>query len=105
MNSTRLGGLTTFFVGGLGAVAVVWFGQHLGESGGKLIGLGWAVPAAIALVGLVQLVSGVPFTELSRRWDSLAGWQRGVLGTLIFILACGVIFLGIFAYVTIAYDS
>jgi hypothetical protein len=68
MNSTRLGGLATFLIGGLGTVAVVWYGTRLGESGGKLIGLGWAVPAAIALVGLVQLVSvgSVPIS-----------WKRG----------------------------
>ena len=53
--------------------------------------------------GLVQVVSGVPFSELSSRWDALQGWQRGVLGTLIFLGACGLIFLGIFIFVTVAY--
>jgi hypothetical protein len=105
MNSTRRSGLTIFLVGAVVTAGICWYGMKLGENGGKLIGLGWGVPAVVAMVGLIQLVSGVPFSDLSGRWDALEGWQRGVLGTLFLLLACGVIFLAIFAYVTIAYDS
>ena len=30
-----------------------------------------------------MFVLGVPFSQLSSRWDSLAGWQRGILGIAI----------------------
>lgn len=32
------------------------------------------------LMHISELIAGVPFTELSNRWDSLKGWQRGVIG-------------------------
>lgn len=32
------------------------------------------------LMHLSEYIAGVPFTELSNRWDSLKGWQRGVIG-------------------------
>ncbi len=31
------------------------------------------------------MATGVPFEELSGRWDGLAGWQRGVLGVSLFL--------------------
>jgi hypothetical protein len=42
---------------------------------------------AFGLVGLAELALGIPFGELAGRWDSLQGWQRGILGTLILIAA------------------
>jgi hypothetical protein len=61
-------------------VLLAVIGAQLSEHGWVVHGYGWGVPGAFALVGLLQLVSGVPFTELSSRWNSLAGWQRGILG-------------------------
>lgn len=95
MNGTRRQGLGIFLVGAGLAVAIGAFASKMVAAGYSIFGWGWALPGAVALAGLVQLVSGVPFSELSRRWDELAGWQRGVLGTLIFILASALI-LGIF---------
>lgn len=46
-----------------------------------------AAVGAYGLAGLVEIVSGVPFKTLANRWDSLAGWQRGIVGTLIAIFA------------------
>ncbi|NNE19419.1 MAG: hypothetical protein HKN10_13165 [Myxococcales bacterium] len=46
-----------------------------------------ALPGAYALVGLLELLTGSSFSELSRRWDALRGWQRGVLGTVVVIVA------------------
>ena len=60
-------------------------GAMLAERGWTIHGYGWGIPGAFALVGLLQLVSGVPFSELSTRWDSLAGWQRGFLGVAIVV--------------------
>ncbi len=47
---------------------------------GKLAIFAMAMPAVIALAGLIELVSGVPFWRIAQRWDALRGWQRGVLG-------------------------
>ena len=43
----------------------------------------FALPGAYALAGLVEIVTGISFFELARRWDELKGWQRGILGTVI----------------------
>lgn len=57
---------------------------------GMLIVLG-----GLALAGLIQFFSGVPLSELGDKsgdkWNTLAGWQRGVYGTLIFFAALAVI--------------
>ncbi len=39
-----------------------------------------AVPGAYALMGLLEIITGTPFRKISGKWDSLAGWQRGLLG-------------------------
>jgi hypothetical protein len=102
MNEVHVSGLMTFLI--LGAVATVftrvayWLKLH----SRMIYGAGWGVPGAFALAGLVQFVSGVPFAELSAKWDSLQGWQRGVLGVIIFVFACGLIF-GILAVVAIMF--
>ncbi len=53
------------------------------------------IPGAYGLAGLIELISGIPFRELSKKWDSLAGWQRGVFGLsivlLFFVLLIGLI--------------
>jgi len=81
---------------GSGAVFVVLAiaGAKLAENGWTIHGYAWGIPGGFALAGLVQLVSGVPFSELAARWDSLAGWQRGVLGVAI-VLVSLVAILGI----------
>ena len=43
------------------------------------------------LVHATQFVTNVQFWELSDRWDELAGWQRGVFGLTIVLLAGGVV--------------
>jgi hypothetical protein len=63
-----------------------------GEDGWTVRSYALGIPGAFFLAGLIQLVSGVPFAELAERWDSLHGWQRGVLGTLTVLLSAGVIF-------------
>lgn len=47
---------------------------------GRWIALGAAMAAVPLLTALLELVAGCELRELSRRWDSLAGWQRGVIG-------------------------
>jgi hypothetical protein len=43
------------------------------------------LPVAWTLSGLLQLISGVEFDDLSRRWDALPGWERGVIGISVFV--------------------
>jgi hypothetical protein len=98
MNDVRKSGLTLLLIAGAIAAAFGFFAMKLTREGWGLLGLGWGIPGAFALAGLVQLVSGVPFSELAARWDSLKGWQRGVLGLLIVGVAVGAIFLGLMIF-------
>ncbi|MBU2709043.1 hypothetical protein KCM76_23810 [Zooshikella marina] len=104
MNEVRKKGLILLVVGLAVTVAMIVIANYMmGEGNWTFIGYGFALPGAIAMVGIMQLVAGMPFDELASRWNLLAGWQRGVLGTLFFALSCVVIFGVIFLYVTIAY--
>lgn len=105
MNTIRISGLLKMLVWGtaagiLGANAV-WLSHH----GWQIIGYGWGIPGAFFMAALVQFVSGVPFSELSARWDGLAGWQRGVLGTLILLGAVAFIFACLFVYAITMYGT
>jgi hypothetical protein len=42
-----------------------------------------AATAVPLLVTVLEAVTGYRAGELSARWDALAGWQRGVAGTLV----------------------
>lgn len=57
-----------------------------------------ALPFAYFCVGFIEAVTGAPYRQLANRWMSLAGWQRGVIGTFIVVAAlvlilCGVTFV------------
>ena len=41
-------------------------------------------PLAWGLAGVLQVATGVPFEELSEKWDGLPGWKRGVIGISVF---------------------
>ena len=45
------------------------------------------MPGALALVGIVELVSGIRFTTIARSWDAMPEWKRWTLGGLIVVLA------------------
>ncbi len=101
MNKTRRSGLLLLCCGTFLFVLLAIAGTMLATRGWHLQGYGIGIPGAIALVGLVQLVSGVPFGKLATQWDSLKGWQRGILGTAIVIgafLILAVIMLSIAAF-------
>ena len=53
-----------------------------------------ATPAAYGLAGLLEFVTGMPFFQIASKWDELAGWQRGILGLVIVVLAFVLIILG-----------
>jgi hypothetical protein len=59
-------------------------------------------PIAWFLAGVLEIVTGVPFTELAQKWDHLQGWQRGVIGISVFVgglfllaVACVIIILAL----------
>jgi hypothetical protein len=58
----------------------------------------FAIPGGYALSGLLEVITGVSFMEFARRWDELAGWQRGVFGTAIVLgaLASIICAMGLF---------
>lgn len=85
----RLKGLMKFFIGMVVTVILVYLllwlnAREYSFTRWGLILVG--IPGAYGLAGLVEWISGIPFMELSKKWDSLAGWQRGVLGISIVIL-------------------
>jgi hypothetical protein len=82
--SAPLAGLTIFAV-----YALAQDGRF--EAGFKLFGQFSAVFLVPLFVHATQLVTNVQFWELSNRWDELAGWQRGVFGVIIVLLAGAVI--------------
>lgn len=51
----------------------------------KLISFAGLLPVAVLLSGVLQILTGVPFQELSDKWDNLAGWQRGLIGISVFL--------------------
>lgn len=57
-----------------------------------------AVPGAYALIGLLEIITGTPFLEISKKWDSLAGWQRGILGIIVVILFFLLFMFGVIAF-------
>ena len=85
----RRRGLCLLLLGGVGmagiVAVVVWLLPAL-DIELNPIGLAvFAFPGAIGLVGLMEFISGLAFRDWSEKWDSLKGWQRGVLGLLIVI--------------------
>lgn len=87
MNDARRSGVKWLAVGG--AIAAVWIAALLvlKARGWFVYGPGVGVPVVPMLVGTTQLVTGHFVGDLARAWDSLAGWQRGILGLLIVIVA------------------
>ena len=103
MNAVRRSGLKQLAISGAVAIVYGYVAMQLAHHGWHIVGYGWGVPGAFALAALIQVVSGVPFSELSSQWDALQGWQRGVLGILIVVGAVGLIFVGLFMFATLAY--
>jgi hypothetical protein len=65
--------------------------------GNRWVGPGLALPFVPFVYYLTELVTGEPVPVLARKWDALAGWQRGVLGTLVAVVAFAVIFIVLLA--------
>lgn len=101
--SIRKNGFKKLALGTAALVAVFWFVLWLQRQGYSpnsfaLIALG--APVAIGFVGLLEITVNRPFSEMEEWWNNLKGWQRGVLGLLVVIvafvlLACGMATAGI----------
>ena len=100
--NVRIAGLMKIV--GSGVLYAVLFATVLDEGlekssiQGPLALIAVGLPGAIALAGLIELVTGFPFQRASDAWDHLAGWQRGVLGILIVIAAFALMMLGVAAF-------
>ena len=46
-----------------------------------------AIPFVYFCIGIVELLTGRPYQHLAEAWMALRGWQRGVIGTLIVVVA------------------
>jgi hypothetical protein len=51
-----------------------------------------AIPGAFALAGAMQAITGVSFATIASNWQSLAGWQRGIIGLFIVMVAFALAF-------------
>lgn len=89
-------GLKKLIVGGAASVLMLlWLmSGKLSASGGAFKLILFALPLVVAMMGFLETSSGVPFSRFSEAWDELQGWQRGVLGVAIFVVAVVVIMGG-----------
>jgi len=80
------------------AVAIVLLGQEWARARGWTFGRGLGIAMGLTGVPLLgalsEAVTGIEVRELARRWDALAGWQRGVIGVAAVVVALA-LFLGI----------
>jgi hypothetical protein len=90
MTAVRANGIRKLMIGTLGAIGigvVFYLISRTGYAPTSFALIPFAFPGVYALTGILEIIAGVPFMDLADRWDSLAGWQRGILGTLIVMLA------------------
>jgi hypothetical protein len=85
LSEVRKKGLILFGSAGALFLALAYGGYLLKRAGWEHVPWEVAIPAGFALSGAVQAITGVPFTQLAERWDSLRGWQRGVLGIALIV--------------------
>ncbi|HXD31627.1 MAG TPA: hypothetical protein VN643_10945 [Pyrinomonadaceae bacterium] len=90
LKKMKYGGVATVLY--VGSLVLVVFGYLKIKFNPFYLAFGLA-PVGWFLAGILQMVTGVPFTELSDKWDALAGWQRGVIGISVFIGGLIVLFL------------
>ena len=53
-------------------------------------------PLVVALVGMLEVTTGLSILELGGRWESLPGWQRCLLGLLVIAGIVGAILFYVF---------
>ena len=93
MNEHRKSGLLYAIAGLAGSAVLIAFLQWLHENGfnGTHLGASWGLPGALAMIGAVKIVTGVPFKETTRQWDSMPQWKQTLFGFLLLGLALGLV--------------
>jgi hypothetical protein len=82
-------------------VGVAWFliQQHLEHWSEWLKFIVPGFPGVLALIGTVELVGGLPISDLAKRWDTLRWWQRGILGMIVIAAFTTILFAAIYFFV------
>lgn len=88
-------------VGSVIAGAWVAFMLLIDSQGYFVWGPGLGLPCVPLLVGLAEVITGRSFHDLSRDWDELRAWQRGVFGLFIVLAAFVVIVVIAVAVITL----
>ncbi len=83
------------FVAGVIAAYILYWVQLQGYKPNGFAIIGWAAPTAWGLVGLLEVLMNRPFSEMEDWWGSLMGWQRGVIGLFVVIIAFAIMIGGI----------
>ncbi|GEP43984.1 hypothetical protein [Brevifollis gellanilyticus] len=93
--NVRMKGLLKLFIGAAGVAAGIVVMMYVAETYMMVLGHGWVamlgVAGAYGLTGLMQLITGMPFSQMARRWDQIPSVQKFFLGLLIFAAAMGVL--------------
>ena len=92
LSATRKAGIRAFLIGIVISVVGGWFAVTYDLWRFKPFGWLYAMPVALAMIGLGQAATDVPFRQLADQWDALQGWQRGVLGITILIVFAALLF-------------
>jgi len=99
--STRGRGLLLFLFGVVIGGPIIYglqlYLERFEHGFGFLVFLG-VVPVMVGLIGLFELVTGIPFNQMEERWDKLKVWQRGAVVILLVVVAIVVGTLFITAY-------
>ena len=85
-------------LGFLGCLLMVGFFVGLSFAGympGPFTLIPAGIPFVYFCIGFLELVTGKPFQHFAESWMALKGWQRGIIGTLIVLLAGVLIILGL----------
>jgi len=84
---------------GIVAFVLVYYFMEAGgpnPTGGMFYLAAIAAPCALTFVGLLELVTGYAFTELSDKWDDLAAWSKFLIS--MFTIAFALLILVLFVY-------
>jgi len=89
----RLRGLVlTIAFSGVAALFFWWL-QREASQGRRWIGPGLAGPLLPAVWFATELIFGRTVPDLARSWDSLAGWQRGLIVTGVVVLCFTIVLI------------
>ena len=99
LGETRTKGLIHAAMGGVLFLLLVGLSHWLKSLGWHHMPWEFAIPAGLAISGLVQAATGIPFSELSTRWDTIKPWQRGVYGISLLLVSFALMAAIAFSYI------